>query len=311
MRPEFVCEQAGFASAHASTIAETRDGLVAAWFGGPHEGHPEVGISLARRERTRWSEPREIARGVDRQGRRQPCWNPVLCRLRAGPLLLFYKVGPSPRRWRGMMMRSADHGRSWEQPEALPEGILGPIKNKPIELVDGALLCPSSTEHRGWRCHLERTADRGATWERLAALAAPWGFGAIQPSLLAWPDGRMQLLCRTRAGVIGEAWSADGGRVWTRLQPTALPNPDSGIDAVVLRDGRALLVYNAAPRGRTPLNLALSGDGVRWRPSHVLEDGPGEFSYPAVIQGEDGAIHVTYTWHRRRIRYAALAPDEL
>jgi predicted neuraminidase len=311
MRLEFVFEQAPFAAAHASTIAESADGLVAAWFGGPHEGHPEVGIWLARRERTRWSEPVEVARGVDRQGRRQPCWNPVLCQPSGGPLLLFYKVGPSPRRWWGMMMRSADHGRSWAEPEALPDGILGPIKNKPIELADGALLCPSSTEHRGWRCHLERTADQGATWERLAGLEAPWRFGAIQPSLLAWPDGRMQLLCRTRAGVIGEAWSADGGRGWTRLRATALPNPDSGIDAVVLPDGRALLVYNAARQGRTPLNLALSGDGQRWRPSQVLEDGPGEFSYPAVIQGEDGGIHVTYTWQRRRIRHAALAPDEL
>ena len=282
-----------------------------AWFGGPHEGHPEVGIWLARQEGGRWSEPVEVARGFDRQGRRQPCWNPVLCQPRAGPLLLFYKVGPSPRRWWGMMMRSVDHGRSWAEPEGLPQRILGPIKNKPIEVADGALLCPSSTEDHGWRCHLERTADRGETWERLAALEAPWRFGTIQPCLLDWPDGRMQLLCRTRDGTIGEAWSADGGRIWTRLRPTALPNPDSGIDAVVLRDGRALLAYNAARRARTPLDLALSRDGRRWRPSRVLEDGPGEFSYPAVIQGEDGRIHITYTRHRRRIRYVALAPDEL
>jgi len=311
MRSEFVFEQAPFASAHASTIAETPKGLVAAWFSGPHEGHSEVGIWLARQEGGRWSHPVEVAQGVDRQDRRQPCWNPVLCQPKAGPLLLFYKVGESPRRWWGMMMRSADHGRSWTGPEALPEGILGPIKNKPVELAHGALLCPSSTEHRGWRCHLERTLDLGATWERPVALEAPWRFGAIQPCLLDWPDGRIQLLCRTREGVIGEAWSTDGGRVWTRLRPTALLNPDSGIDAVVLRDGRALLVCNAGRRARTPLNLALSMDGRRWRPSHVLEDGQGEFSYPAVIQGEDGRIHVTYTWHRRRIRYVSFLPDEL
>jgi predicted neuraminidase len=297
MRSEFVFDQAPFAAAHASTIAETPDGLVAAWFGGPHEGHPEVGIWLARQEGGCWSEPVEAARGVDQQGRRHPCWNPVLHQPKAGPLLLFYKVGPSPRRWWGMMMRSADHGRSWAEPEALPQRILGPIKNKPLELADSTLLCPSSTEHRGWRCHLEQTADQR--------------FDAIQPCLLAWPDGRIQLLCRTRHGMIGEAWSTDGGRVWTRLRPTTLPNSDSGIDAVILRDGRALLVYNAARRARTPLSLALSRDGRRWRPSQVLEDGPGEFSYPAVIQSEDGRIHITYTWHRRRIGYVALAPDEL
>jgi predicted neuraminidase len=225
MRAEFLFEWAPFASAHASTIAETPDGLVAAWFGGPREGHHEVGIWLAREEHGRWSEPVEVARRVDRQGRREPCWNPVLYQRKPGPLLLFYKVGPSPRRWWGMMMRSADDGQSWAEPEALPEGILGPIKNKPVERADGVLLCPSSSEDRGWRCHLERTVDLGATWERFADLAAPWRFGAIQPCLLAWSDDRMQLLCRTREGVIGEAWSADGGRSWTRLRGTGLPNP--------------------------------------------------------------------------------------
>ena len=311
MYSAFVFEQAPFASAHASTIAETPRGLIAAWFGGPQEGHPEVGIWLAYALANTWSEPVEVARGVDRQSRRQPCWNPVLHQLKAGPLLLFYKVGPSPRRWWGMLMRSPDHGRSWAEPERLPDGILGPIKNKPLELADGALLCPSSTEDRGWRCHLERTPDLGVSWQRLPELSAPWRFGAIQPCLLAWPDGRMQLLCRTRNGVIGEAWSTEGGRVWTRLRATDLPNPDSGIDAVMLRDGRALLVYNAARQGRTPLNLALSDDGRSWRPSRVLEDGPGEFSYPAVIQGGDARIHITYTWNRRRIRHASFTPEEL
>ena len=209
------------------------------------------------------------------------------------------------------MTASADGGRSGGPPRRLPPGFLGPIKNKPVELADGSLLCPSSTEHRGWRCHLELTPDLGATWRRLVGPRAPWGFGAIQPCVLTWPDRRLQLLCRSRHGVIAESWSADGGRSWGRLRPTALPNPDSGIDAVTLRDGRALLVYNDSVRGRTPLRLALSADGERWRPSRVLEDAPGEYSYPAVIQGQDGRVHVTYTWNRRRIRYVSLDPSEL
>ncbi|MGH6945385.1 MAG: sialidase family protein [Geminicoccaceae bacterium] len=307
---EFIFERAPFASAHASTIAETPAGLVAAWFGGPGEGDPEVAIWLARRPGGAWSAPLQVADGAHR-GRRHPCWNPVLHQTRAGPLLLFYRVGPSPRRWRSFLARSTDHGLTWSPPERLPRGFLGPIKNKPLELEDGALLCPSSTEGLAWRAHLERTGDQGATWQRRGTLNARSRFGAIQPCLLLWPDGRLQALCRTRQRVIAEAWSTDGGASWSRMRATALPNPDSGIDAVMLQDGRALLVYNHASGGRTPLNLALSGDGRSWRAAGVLEEGQGEYSYPAVIQGSDGRVHVTYTWNRRHIRHVALQPCEL
>jgi predicted neuraminidase len=120
----------------------------------------------------------------------------------------------------------------------------------------------------------------------------------------------MQILCRSKHGAITSCWSQDGVR-WGRMQPLDLPNPDSGIDAVMRADGRALLVYNHTRRGRTPLNLALSHDGMHWHPSQVLEDAPGEYSYPAVIQTADGRIHVTYTWQRRRIRHVELEPAEL
>ena len=310
MRSAFIFTDAPFASAHASTLAETPEGLVAAWFGGPFEGHLEVSIWLAREREGHWSAPVEVARGEDRRGRRQPCWNPVLHQARAGPLLLFSKVGPSPRRWWGMLQISEDHGRSWSAPQRLPRGILGPIKNKPIELPDGTLLCPSSTEHLGWRAHLERTPDLGLTWRKDRALNAPT-IGVIQPCILTWPDGRIQLLCRSRRRAIATCWSLDGGQRWSRMQLTDLPNPDSGIDAVSLRDGRGLLVYNRTTSGRTPLNLALSEDGTTWRPACVLEDAPGEYSYPAVIQGRDGRIHVSYTWNRRRIRYVSLGENTL
>jgi predicted neuraminidase len=310
VRAGFIFSEAPFASAHASTIAESRGGLVAAWFGGPFESHAEVGIWLARRDGDDWSAPREIAQGQDRRGQRSPCWNPVLFQPREGPLLLFYKVGPGPRRWWGMMMRSNDGGRSWSTAERLPRGILGPIKNKPIELSDGALLCPSSTESMVWRCHLECTPDYGRTWQKLAALRWSRTRGSIQPSLLRYPDGRMQIVCRSRQRMITTCRSADGVR-WSRMQPLGLPNPDSGIDAAMLADGRALLVYNHTVRGRTPLNLAWSTDGQHWQPSRVLEDEPGEYSYPAVIQGADGRIHITYTWQRRRIRHVQLDPGEL
>lgn len=311
LRSEFLFEQAPFASAHASTITETPEGLIAAWFGGPREGHAEVGIWMTREAGGRWSVPVEVARGANRFGRPQPCWNPVLHQAGAGPLLLFYKVGPSPRRWWGVLRTSADGGRTWSMPRRLPRGILGPIKNKPVVLADGALLCPSSTEQLGWRAHLERTVDLGETWEKLGPLNARRAFGAIQPCILTYPDGRMQVLCRTRQRVIAACWSVDGGRNWGPMETTGLPNPDSGIDAVSLHDGRVALVYNPSQEARSPLCLAVSSNGQTWRRAQVLEDAAGEYSYPAVIQARDRSLHLTYTWNRQRIRYVRLSPHEL
>ena len=73
-----VYETASFPSAHASTIVETGDGLVAAWFGGTGEGRPDVGIWVSRHERGAWTPPVEVATGVQPDGTRHPCWNPVL-----------------------------------------------------------------------------------------------------------------------------------------------------------------------------------------------------------------------------------------
>ena len=84
-----------------------------------------------------------------------------------------------------------------------------------------------------------------------------------------------------------------------------------GIDAVTLQDGRHLLVYNHTPRGRSPLNVAISKDGQQWHPVVTLESTPGEYSYPAVIQGKDGRIHITYTWKRQRVRHVVLDPGKL
>jgi predicted neuraminidase len=312
-RRDFVFERGPTPSCHAATIAETAEGLVVAWFGGAREGAGDVDIWLSRKDAAGWSAPVKVASGTGGGGllrRRYPCWNPVLVQPRHGPLMLFYKVGPSPSRWWGMWTVSHDHGRTWHPPHRLPHDILGPIKNKPVELPCGTLLCPSSCERTRWRVHIERCSDHGAAWRRGAALNDGRDFAAIQPALLLHGGGLVQLLCRTRQGTIAETWSEDEGHTWSPLQPTILPNPDSGIDAVALRDGRFLLVYNHAQTARSPLNLAISDDGRHWHALAVLEDAAGEFSYPAVIEGHDGTVHVAYTWNRRRIRRVSLRPGD-
>src|SRR5438874_5001490 len=127
---EFVFETAPFASAHASTIVETRDGLVTAWFGGTREGANDVGIWLSRQEKGEWTPPSEVATGTQPDGGRYPCWNPVLFEAPDKTLMLFYKVGPSPQSWWGMVRTSRDSGRTWTDARRLPDGILGPVKNK-------------------------------------------------------------------------------------------------------------------------------------------------------------------------------------
>jgi len=228
-----------------------------------------------------------------------------------GPLMLFYKVGPNPSKWWGMRITSTDGGQTWSRPDRLPSEFLGPIKNKPVQLGDGSILCPSSTEHAGWRIHLERTTDSGQNWERIGPLNDGKQFSAIQPTILTYPSRKMQLLCRSRQGKITECWSDDGGKSWSNMRATQLPNPNSGIDAISLQDGRALLVYNHTTTGRSPLNVALSEDGKRWKAALVLEDQPGEYSYPAVIETSDGLVHITYTWKRQKIKHVSVSPREL
>jgi predicted neuraminidase len=306
---EFIFETAPFPSCHASTIVETPRGLVAAWFGGTAERNPDVGIWISRRDGSRWTPPVEVANGVQSPELRYPTWNPVLFQPRAGPLQLFYKVGPSPSGWWGVVKTSADQGRTWSPAQRLPDGILGPIKNKPVLLPNGDIVSGSSTENDGWRVHMERSTDNGRTWRATAALNDGHDVAAIQPSLLPHRDGRLQAVGRTRGGRVFATWSSDNGVTWGPLAMVDLPNPNSGVDAVALRDGRLLIVYNHSASGRSPLNVAVSNDGQVWQAALVLENEPGaEFSYPAVIQTSDGLVHITYTWKRQRIKHVVVDP---
>ena len=309
----FVFETAPFPSAHASTIVHTKDGLVAAWFGGTRERAPDVGIWVSRKQKGGWTAPVEVATGVQADGTRHPCWNPVLFEMSPGELMLYYKVGPSPTTWWGMVRSSRDNGRSWSDARRLPDGVLGPVKNKPVRLSDGTIVSGSSTETPDaanlWRVHFERSTDNGATWTivRPAPAEGP-EIGAIQPSILIHKDGRLQAVGRSRSQRVFETWSSDKGLTWSPVTLTSLPNPSAGTDAVTLRDGRHLIVYNHTLKGRSPLNVAVSRDGKVWESALVLESEPGEYSYPAVIQAPDGLVHITYTWKRLRIKHVVVDP---
>jgi len=297
---------------------------VAAWFGGTKEKNPDVGIWSSYHDGSGWSRPKEWANGIAHDDLRFPCWNPVLYQSPGdGPTLLFFKVGPDPREWWGEVMVSYDRGRSFRERRRLPHTIDGPVRSKPILLDDGTLLCPSSTEHdHDWRIHFERLVDPahpelGASWERVEPETQP--YQVIQPTLLTHPDGTIQALCRSKEERIIQTFSEDGGRAWSDLEKSDLPNNNSGIEALTLADGRHLLLYNHMGGNREDgwgrrnvLHLAVSENGREWRAAAIVEQAEmGEFSYPAMIQADDGLAHMTYTWKRRKVKHVVIDPAKI
>jgi predicted neuraminidase len=308
---ELIFKAPPFAQCHASTIVEvTPDKFMVAAFGGTNEGNKDVCIWLSTRENGEWGKPAKMAEGIVNDTLRYPCWNPVLFKTKEGTLFLFYKVGPSPGRWWGMVRTSTDNGKTWTSTERLPEGISGPIKDKSIQLPDGTILSPSSIETReSWKIHIEKSIDFGKTWQFIP-IDPETKFNVIQPTILIHSNNKLQILCRSKSNAIVQAFSEDNGNNWGALTKTELPNPNSGIDAVGLKNGWYLLVYNPTIQGpgdRAKLKVAISKDGIKWADAVILEsEEKGEFSYPAVIQTNDGKIHITYTYNRVNIKHVVL-----
>lgn len=301
-----------FAECHASSIVELAKGkLMATWFAGSRESNPDVTIWIATYENNQWSPPLSIFNGIINDTLRYPCWNPVLFKTQEGTLFLFYKVGKNPREWWGMMSESKDEGKTWSKPRQLPDSFLGAIKNKPIQLANGDLLHPSSTEsidEKIWHIHLEKCDKNGENWEKISLKNKT--FGLIQPTILRYSPTRLQLLSRSRQNNIIQHWSFDNGKTWQEPSPINLANPNSGIDAVSLKNGYQLIVYNPLTtgkewyNGRNKLSVALSRDGVEWKDIYTLEnEEKGEFSYPAVIQATNQLVHITYTFNRKNIKH--------
>jgi predicted neuraminidase len=306
---EFIYAEAPFPSAHASTIVELRNGdLLSAWFGGSAEGKPDVAIWSSRRSAGKWSAPIELVREPN-----IACYNPVFFHSADGKLWLYYKFGPHPSSWSAGRRFSTDDGATWSSVEHLPAGVYGPIRAKPLVLANGTIVSGTSVEsYLSWAAWIERSTDNGNTWARIGPIVAPPNpsatgtYGIIQPSVVFLKTGTLRLYARSTEQIakICVADSTDAGLHWSAVHTLDLPNPNSGLDAVALRDGRVVLIFNNTTNGRTPLNLAVSTDGEHFRIFQTLESDPGEYSYPSMIQARNGDLYTTYTWNRKRIRFA-------
>ncbi|QXV65489.1 exo-alpha-sialidase [Mucilaginibacter sp. 21P] len=314
VKDEYIFTDAPFKACHASTIVKLGNGkLLAAWFGGTQESNPDVCIWTAENDGTKWSSPVKVADGIQPDGKRYACWNPVLFKAASGTLYLHYKIGPNPREWWAVYKTSNDDGKTWSAATALPKGFFGPIKNKPVQLANGDIFYPSSTEssdEKTWQIHLERSDAALKKWEKINIDCDT--FQLIQPSILRYSKQKLQLLSRSKQNVIVQNWSNDDGKTWSKSTSTALPNPNSGSDAVTVK-GYQLLVYNPLTagknwwEGRSVLKLAVSKDGEHWKDLYTFEQhDKGEYSYPAIIADKTGNVYVTYTHDRSRIKFVQL-----
>jgi predicted neuraminidase len=269
-----------------------------------------------------------------------PCYNPVLFHTKDGRLWMYYKFGPHPTSWSAGRKYSTDEGKTWSTPEHLPAGLLGPIRAKPLVMADGTIVSGTSFEsYRTWAVWVERSTDNGATWAKIGPIVPPvdlntqglgdgsstvpadvpgstdWKFiqGIIQPSVVQLKGKELRLYARSTAKTarVTVADSQDAGVTWKQARPIDVPNPNSGIDAVALKDGRVVMIYNNTTSGRTPLNLAVSTDAEHFRMFKTLESDPGEYSYPALVQAANGDLLMTYTWNRKTIKYVRLPVSEV
>ncbi len=321
---EFIYEAAPYPACHASSIVELKNGdLLATWFGGTAEKNPDVAIYSSRKTNGKWSAPVEIFRE-----RQIPCWNPVYFHTNDGRLWHYYKYGPSPMTWSAARRYSDDEGKSWSPIEYMPAGILGPIRARPLVLKNDIVISGSSVEsYKSWAVWIERSIDNGKTFTKIGPITLDrtdfknennlneWKepFGLIQPSIVSLGGKHLKLFARAtdQIGKICTSDSFDEGKTWTKAKPTDILNPNSGIDAVTLKDGRIIIIYNNSKDERSPLNLAVSKDGEHFKMFLELENTVGEFSYPNVIQGKDGDLNICYTWNRKKIKYVKFALNEI
>lgn len=226
-----------------------------------------------------------------------------------------------------------------DKPLILPNGII--LSGSSVE----APRLPSSAPGQlysawaawAWSAWIERSTDNGRTWTKFGPITIPERsdipsdsvlaaihkdlapaigaypprnvtVGIIQPTVVSLGQHHLRFYARsqTRSALIAISDSTDDGKTWTPARFIPVPNPNSGIDAVGLKDGRVVLVFNNSFDKRTPLDLAISEDGEHFRIFKILEDTPGEYSYPAIMQATNGDLLVTYTWRRQTIKFVRI-----
>jgi len=305
---EYVFEQdPGYPSCHCASLIELANGdLLCAWYGGSGEGQPDVEVRYSRRAAgaSSWTPPTTL---VDQPGR--PEGNPVLWQDPTGKVWCFYCT-QTGQGWRTSQLKrvtSTDDGATWSLPVNMVNQIGYLVRCPLVVAGNGNWVLPAYDE-RDWTGVMFISADQGATWKMSGRISTGGGYKAstIQPSLIKRSDGSLRALCRMSPAPtkIYESVSTDHGWHWSPPKPTELPNPNASVAQCRLANGHVVLIFNNSATERTPLTAALSEDeGATWPVMRNLETGEAKFSYPWVMQGSDGLIHVVYTYKRTQIKH--------
>jgi len=305
-----------YPSCHCSTIIELKNGdLLVGYYAGEGEARPDAAWMLARRQpkKQHFQLPVCIA---DTPGK--PEGNGVLLQNSDETLLLIYgtmqgqlegKAGPGVR-WVTCdlrIKRSIDNGYTWSAVEMIEKNWGHVPRCKPIHLANGDILF--GTEFTTWYSQVWASQNKGQTWQIRGSVP---GEPNQHPSLVLRKDGSILALIRPSGQIpkVLRSVSYDEGCTWSVAEITSNHCPFSALDATCLQDGRIVMAWNNHPKNRNPLTLGLSCDGGQtWPYKRNLIQGEGSFHYPAIIQSNDGLIHLTFTNNRRTIDHVVLTAD--
>ena len=312
IKQEFVSDLK-HAKVHSASITRLpNDNLMAAWFAGSVEGGKNVKIYIARYRENQWGNALaivkrpELADSLNRVIKR--LGNPLIYMDMRGKLWCFF-VTTSIGGWSTSsinLMHSNDRGKSWSQPHRL---ITSPflnmstlLRNAPLELEDGGLIVPVYHEFLSRYPELLRVSASGAVVDKKRIAT----FG-IQPVLTRAGDGNWYTFVRSRTGAVEAFVSTDGTSSWAPAPATGLPNPDSSVLVAQIESQLWMSVGNNNSRDRTDLTLAFTRTlPANWSGQYQLEYEPVErFSYPSIVQSQDGVWHLVYSWKEINIKHVS------
>ncbi|MBU3696866.1 exo-alpha-sialidase [Dechloromonas sp.] len=308
------------ASAHAATLAELPDGrIAAAWFAGSREGADDVAVWFTKLDRKGWQEPSPIATRESTAGalfaRIRKLGNPLL--YSDGQRLHLWFVSVAVGGWAGSSINhtiSHDGGDTWSWPTKLQTSpfanISTLVRTPPLPLADGGLGLPVYHEFIAKYGEWLRLSPDGKIVDK-ARMVHP--VRTLQPAVVVQDSQRALALLRDAGpfpGYVRVAATADGGQHWQAGEALPVRNPNSSVALIRLASGRLLLAGNPENSREAMLLWVSADEGKTWQPSRTVEtapDGGAEFSYPALLLGRDGRIHLAYTWRRQGIKYATFS----
>lgn len=236
---------------HAANLAHLPDGtLTCVWFGGTMEGMGDISIYMSRLApgADRWSPVEMLSADPSRSEQ-----NPLVFVAPDGRVWLLYTSQPSGNQDQSVLKRriSSDGGRTFGPVETLCD-VPGTFVRQPIivnsrgEWLLPLFRCIGIAGER-WTgdkdfASVLISADAGASW---TMHDVPDSIGAVHMNIVPVDGDEMVAFYRHRfAEDVLRSRSQDGGHTWSAPAATNLPNNNSSVQAVRLRDGRIAIVYN-------------------------------------------------------------------